>query len=62
MATERALRTMREQLCEVSVKLAAARREGGYKQIRFWLDRREDLLERLALMTKQPAQEGSDGT
>ena len=40
------------QIREAQHGLAAAREDGNYKQIRFWLDRRELLLDRLGQMTK----------
>lgn len=46
--SERTLRAMREQLTEASQKLAQARKDGNYKTIRFWIDRENLLLDRLA--------------
>lgn len=52
--SERQLRNMREQITEARTSLAVARLDGGYKQIRFWLDRTNLLLERLHQVTHVP--------
>jgi hypothetical protein len=52
--SERAHRSLCEQISEAQQRLAAARLDGNYRQIRFWLDRENLLLDRLNT-SKEPA-------